>query len=102
MLATCLVTLSVACQREACPRERPPTRNTGSRTLVFCRGPSDGNKWGPQTSAHSRSAKTFPSLRIQAPNYSQTRSQGSFIQLAPHFTVVDIWSEFDTEDYANP
>ena len=42
MLATCLVTLSVICQREA----RPPMRNTGSRTLVFCRGPSDGNKWG--------------------------------------------------------
>ena len=39
VLATCLVTLSVVCQREA----RPPTRNTGSRTLVFCRGPSDAS-----------------------------------------------------------
>ena len=100
VLATCLVTLSVVCQREPCPRERPPTRNTGPRTLVFCRGPSDGNKWDRKPVLTER--KNIPSLRIQAPNYSQARSQSSFIQLATHFTVVDIWSEFDTEDYANP
>ena len=99
VLATCLVTLSVACQREACPRERPPTRNTGSRTLVFCRGMGI-NGTADECSLTER--KNIPSLRIQAPNYSQTRSQNSFIQLAPHFPVVDIWSEFDTEDYANP
>jgi hypothetical protein len=33
---------------------------------------------------------------------SEARSQSSFIQLAPHFTVVDIWGEFDTEGYADP
>ena len=38
-----------------------------------------------------------PSAKLRS-----NRSQSSFIQLAPHFTVVDIWSEFDTEDYANP
>jgi hypothetical protein len=27
-------------------------------------------------------------------NYAQTRSQSSFIQLTPHFTVVDIWKGF--------
>jgi len=27
-------------------------------------------------------------------NYAQTRSHSSFIQVTPHFTVVDIWKGF--------